>query len=84
MPGLAKRRAYRKLRTHPDRNREGKECRAIRKAHGTIARRYCSHVLLLAAIPAVAGHRGTTQVGSMGRKDAPEIDVKGFLQETLS
>ena len=35
------------LLTHPE-----KEWKAIRKEHCTIAKCYCSHVLLLAAIPA--------------------------------
>ena len=43
---------------HPE-----KEWQAIRKEHCTVTRCYCSHVLLLAAIPAVAGYIGTTQVG---------------------
>ena len=43
---------------HPE-----EEWQAIRKEHCTVPRCYCSHVLLLAAIPAVAGYIGTTQVG---------------------
>ena len=46
------------LFTHPE-----AEWKTIRKERCTIGRCYCSHVLLLAAIPAVAGYIGTTQVG---------------------
>jgi len=46
------------LFTHPE-----KEWKTIRKENCTIGRCYCSHVLLLAAIPPIAGYIGTTQVG---------------------
>jgi len=46
------------LFAHPD-----DEWKTIRKERCTVTRCYCSHVLLLAAIPAVAGYIGTTQVG---------------------
>jgi hypothetical protein len=46
------------LLTHPE-----MEWKAIRKEQCTITKCYCSHVLLLAAIPAIAGYIGTTQVG---------------------
>lgn len=39
------------------------EWRAIRDERCTISKCYCSHVLLLAAIPVIAGFIGTTQVG---------------------
>jgi hypothetical protein len=39
------------------------EWKTIRKENCTIGRCYCSHVLLLAAIPPIAGYIGTTQVG---------------------
>ncbi|MBI3545268.1 MAG: YIP1 family protein [Gammaproteobacteria bacterium] len=39
------------------------EWKTIRKENCTIGRCYCSHVLLLAAIPPLAGYIGTTQVG---------------------
>ena len=46
------------LLAHPE-----KEWKAIRKESRTIGKSYSSHVLLLAAIPPVAGYIGTTQVG---------------------
>jgi hypothetical protein len=39
------------------------EWKAIKKERCTIGKCYCSHVLLLALIPAVAGYIGTTMVG---------------------
>lgn len=46
------------LLSHPE-----NEWKTIRKENCTIGKCYCSHVLLLAAIPPVAGYIGTTQVG---------------------
>jgi hypothetical protein len=46
------------LLTNPE-----KEWKSIRKENCTIGKCYCSHVLVLAAIPPVAGYFGTTQVG---------------------
>jgi hypothetical protein len=46
------------LFAHPE-----EEWKSIRKENCTIGRCYCSHVLLLAAIPPIAGYIGTTQVG---------------------
>lgn len=46
------------LLSHPE-----KEWKNIRKVNCTIGKCYCSHVLLLAAIPPIAGYIGTTQVG---------------------
>lgn len=46
------------LLTDPER-----EWKAVRKEHTGILRCYLSHVLLLAAIPAIAGYVGTTRVG---------------------
>ena len=43
---------------HPE-----EEWKAIRNENCTIGKCYCSHVLLLAAIPPLAGYIGTTQVG---------------------
>jgi hypothetical protein len=40
-----------------------KEWKNIKGEHCSVGRCYCSHVLLLAAIPAIAGYIGTTQVG---------------------
>ncbi|OGI41521.1 MAG: hypothetical protein A2140_01795 [Candidatus Muproteobacteria bacterium RBG_16_62_13] len=46
------------LLAHPE-----EEWKTIHREHCTVTRCYCSHVLLLAAIPAIAGYIGTTQVG---------------------
>ncbi len=46
------------LMSHPE-----DEWKNIRKENCTIGKCYCSHVLLLAAIPPLAGYIGTTQVG---------------------
>ena len=46
------------LFAHPE-----EEWKSIRKENCTIGRCYCSHVLLLAAVPPIAGYIGTTQVG---------------------
>lgn len=46
------------LLSHPE-----SEWKTIRKENCTIGKCYCSHVLLLAAIPPLAGYIGTTQVG---------------------
>jgi hypothetical protein len=46
------------LLSHPE-----QEWKTIRKEHCTVTRCYCSHVLILAAIPAIAGYIGTTMVG---------------------
>lgn len=46
------------LFTHPD-----QEWQEIRSEEGSISRAYLSHVLLLAAIPALSAFIGTTQVG---------------------
>jgi hypothetical protein len=40
-----------------------KEWKAIRDEKCTITRCFCSHVLFLAAIPAISGYIGTTQIG---------------------
>ena len=40
-----------------------REWRAIREARCTIGKCYCSHVLILAALPVLAGFIGTTQIG---------------------
>ncbi len=46
------------LLAHPE-----EEWKTINREHCTVTRCYCSHVLLLAALPAIAGYIGTTQVG---------------------
>lgn len=46
------------LFSHPE-----EEWKEIRKEHCSIGRCYCSHILLLAAIPPLSGFIGTTQIG---------------------
>jgi hypothetical protein len=46
------------LLTHPE-----KEWKTINKERCSVGKCYCSHVLLLAALPVIAGYIGTTQVG---------------------
>ncbi|MGY0219016.1 Yip1 family protein [Endozoicomonadaceae bacterium StTr2] len=46
------------LMAHPDR-----EWHSIREEHSSIFKLYLSHILLLAAIPAVCGYIGTTMTG---------------------
>jgi hypothetical protein len=46
------------LLTNPE-----KEWKSIHAERCSVGKCYCSHVLLLAAIPAIAGYIGTTQVG---------------------
>jgi len=47
------------------------EWKEIHDQRCSVARCYCSHVLFLAAIPAVAGLIGTSQVGWSGAGDTP-------------
>jgi len=47
------------------------EWKDIRDQHCSVTRCYCSHVLFLAAIPAVAGLIGTSQVGWSVAGDTP-------------
>lgn len=55
------------LFSHPD-----QEWESIRKEPNTLSRHYLTHTVLLAAIPAVAGYFGSTQVGwSIGNN--PEV-----------
>lgn len=57
-----------------------KEWKAIRKENCTIGRCYCGHVLLLAAIPPIAGFIGTTQIGwRIGSGDAVKLTVESAL-----
>ncbi len=56
---------------HPER-----QWRTIREQHCTITKCYCSHVLLLAALPAIAGFIGTTQIGwQIGAREAVKLTL---------
>ncbi len=58
------------------------EWKTIRKERCTVTRCYCSHVLLLAAIPALAGYFGTTQVGwdVPGGREVHKLTQQSALQ----
>jgi len=67
------------LFTHPD-----QEWQEIRGDKETISHMYLSHVLILAAIPAVSAYIGTTQVGwSFGGGDAVRLTQSSALQMTV-
>ncbi len=56
------------------------EWKSIHKEHCTITKCYCSHVLLLAAIPAVFGYLGTTQIGwQIGAREAVKLTPDSAL-----
>lgn len=58
------------------------EWKTIRKERCTVTRCYCSHVLILAAIPALAGYFGTTQVGwdVPGGREVHKLTQQSALQ----
>lgn len=57
-----------------------REWRAIRDERCTIGKCYCSHVLLLAAIPVIAGFIGTTQVGwRVGAREPVRLTLESGL-----
>jgi len=63
------------LLTHP-----AHEWERIREERCTIGRCYCSHVLILAAIPAISGYIGTTQFGwSIGSRDPVMLTTESAL-----
>lgn len=66
------------LLTNPQR-----EWKAIRKERGTIGRCYGSHVVILAAVPAVAGYIGTTYVGWSVAREAHRLTPQSALQISL-
>ncbi|MNN12593.1 Inner membrane protein YohC [compost metagenome] len=67
------------LFTHPD-----QEWQEIRGEHESISHMYLSHVLILAAIPAVSAYIGTTQVGwSIGGGEAVRLTAGSALQMTI-
>jgi hypothetical protein len=60
---------------HPER-----EWKAIREENCTVTQCYCSHVLLLALIPAIAGYIGTTQVGwQVGARETVRLTPESAL-----
>jgi hypothetical protein len=57
------------------------EWKSIKDERCTIGKCYCSHVLILAAIPALAGYVGTTQVGwSFGGFEAHRLTTQSAMQ----
>jgi hypothetical protein len=67
------------LFAHPD-----QEWQEIRGEKETISHMYLSHVLILAAIPAVSAYIGTTQVGwAFGGGDAVRLTETSALQMTV-
>jgi hypothetical protein len=61
-----------------------KEWKAIKAEHCTVTRCYCSHVLVLAAIPAIAGYIGTTQVGwQIGIREPVRLTHESALQISI-
>ena len=58
-----------------------KEWKSIKAEHCAIGKCFCSHVLILAAIPAIAGYIGTTQVGwSFGGFEVHKLTTQSALQ----
>jgi hypothetical protein len=58
-----------------------KEWKSIKEERCSIGKCFCSHVLILAAIPAVAGYIGTTQVGwSFGSFEVHRLTTQSALQ----
>lgn len=67
------------LFTHPD-----QEWREIKGEEETIGHMYLTHVLLLAAIPAISAYIGTTQTGwAIGSLDAVRLTTTSALQMTV-
>jgi len=57
------------------------EWKSIKGERCSIGKCYCSHVLILAAIPAIAGYIGTTQVGwSFGGFEVHKLTTQSALQ----
>lgn len=60
------------------------EWKSIKAERCTIGKCFCSHVLILAAIPAIAGYIGTTQVGwSFGGFEVHRLTTQSALQIAL-
>ncbi len=57
------------------------EWKAIRNERCTIGKCFCSHVLILSAIPAIAGYIGTTQIGwSFGAGPVHKLTPQSAMQ----
>lgn len=57
----------------------------IRKERCSIGKCYCSHVLFLAAIPAIAGFIGTTQIGwQIGTSEVVKLTVESALMLSIA
>jgi hypothetical protein len=57
------------------------EWKSIKEERCTIGKCFCSHVLILAAIPAIAGYIGTTEVGwSFGAGEVHKLTPDSALQ----
>jgi hypothetical protein len=58
-----------------------KEWKSIKEERCTVGKCFCSHALILAAIPAIAGYVGTTQVGwSFGGFEVHRLTTQSALQ----
>jgi hypothetical protein len=58
-----------------------KEWKSIKEERCTVGKCFCSHVLILAAIPAIAGYIGTTQVGwSFGGFEVHRLTTQSAMQ----
>jgi len=58
--------------------------REIRDQRCTIGKCYCSHVLILAALPAIAGFIGTTQIGwRIGSREIHKLTLESGLTIAL-
>ena len=58
-----------------------KEWKSIKDERCTVGKCFCSHVLILAAIPAIAGYIGTTQVGwSFGNFEPHRLTTQSAMQ----
>ena len=57
------------------------EWKSIKEERCTVGKCFCSHVLILSAIPAIAGYIGTTQVGwSFGAGEVHKLTPDSALQ----
>lgn len=65
-------------------SRPEQQWRTIREQHCTITKCYCSHVLLLAALPVIAGFIGTTQIGwQIGAREVVKLTVPSAVAIAL-
>ncbi len=60
------------------------EWKSIREERCTVGKCFCSHVLFLSAIPAIAGYIGTTQVGwSYGAGEVHKLTAQSAMQVAI-